>query len=161
MAFIKPISTEKAAQAAASRQRIADAITAATGVTGIPGPEDTLRFGGSAAHPLLVLCVFVVQSDGKEWLYADLDDEISWHEWDFPAVEALEEQVVATVVPMVDQVVKTVRETKRFQHLKIATYRQTDGGWELIEEDVCRHPLIKLFLWKNRITETVTDYRLR
>ncbi len=71
-----------------------------------------IAFSGSFQNPELLLTLSIMKTDGKHYLYADIDDEISWQEWDFENQEDFENAIVEYISPLVNRTIITVTEKK-------------------------------------------------
>lgn len=56
--------------------------------------DSWIAFSGSSEKPELLLTVSGMKTEGKHYLYADIDDEVSWQEWDF------ENAIVEYITPL-------------------------------------------------------------
>lgn len=120
-----------------------------------------VAFSGSRAKPELFLDVSIVKSEGKFHLYADIDDEVSWHEWDYESQEEFENEIVKYIAPMINRTIKTVTEKKKHKYLRYARYYLSDNNeWIFIDEDITDIRFVRLFLFKDSIKEEIKEYRL-
>lgn len=125
-----------------------------------------VAFSGSKEKPELQLELSImsgVKKGGRlHFLYASLDDEISWQEWDFEKTEAFADAIAEHIGPLVEQTVKFVSETKKFRYVREAVYclDQATGEWIKQREETADYPLLRLFLWKDKRTEYIKTYHM-
>ncbi len=132
------------------------------GISDYMEKDGWIAFAGSAEKPELVLTVSVTESGGKCYLCADVDDEVSWWEWDHENREAFENAIVAHIGSMAGRTVKTVTEKKRFACIKLSRYYlKDDGEWALLEEDTVDFLPVRLFLFRNTVKEEIKSYQLK
>lgn len=102
-----------------------------------------------------------MNSRGKLYLYADIDDEVSWQEWDFENQEDFENAVVEYIIPLVNRTIKTVTEKKRHKYIKVSHYYlNTNNEWILIDEEVIGNLFIRLFITKDSAKEEIKSYQI-
>ena len=68
----------------------------------------------------LMLEICTQKCDGKKYLYASLDDEVSWQEWDFDSLDEFENNIIEYIVNRVNRTIKTV--IKKVKH---KSYQET------------------------------------
>ena len=125
--------------------------------------DGSVAFAGSRDKMELVLEVFIQKYDGKNWLYASLDDEVSWQEWDYVNQEEFQQNIIDYLVPRVNRTVKTVKEKVKHQHYREATYYLEDssGKWVLFEDYTSDSKALCLLLANRTETiETIKTYQL-
>ena len=143
-------------------ETIRDKISEISGVTGFHEQEEWTAFAGSMEDPALVLTLSVAKSGGKNYLYADLDDEFSWQEWDFADQAEFEDAVVRFIAPLVNRTVKTVIETRKHRFVKFSRYYlSSDGVWSLIDEEMEDGPLVRALSFKDSVEENISEYHLK
>lgn len=131
------------------------------GVAGFIEKDGGIAFSGSSEKPELLLTVGVIKTAGKCCLYADVDDEISWQEWDFENQEDFENAIVEYIAPLVNRKIKTVTETKRHTYIKTSRYYlDNNSEWILIDEDVMDGFLIRLFITKDSVKVELKSYQI-
>lgn len=102
-----------------------------------------------------------MKTGGKDYLYADVDDEISWQEWDFENREDFENAVAEYIASLVNRTIKTVTEKKKHKYIKTSRYYlDDDNEWVLIDEDIMNHWLIRLFIKKDSVSEELKAYKI-
>ncbi len=136
-------------------------ITQQCGIADFIEKDGWIAFSGSLEKPQLLLTLSIMKTDGKHYLYADIDDEISWQEWDFENQEDFENAVVEYVSPLINRTIKTVIEKKKHKYIKTSRYYLSDNNeWVLIDVDVADYTFLKLFITKNSIKEDIMVYQL-
>lgn len=120
-----------------------------------------IAFSGNKDNPELFFDLDILKSEGKYNLYADIDDEVSWYEWDFKSLEQFENAIVEYIAPLINRTIKTVTEKKKHKYLRYARYYLSDNNeWILIDENIVDYLIIRLFLFKDSIKEEIKEYRL-
>lgn len=118
-----------------------------------------IAFSGSFQKPELLLTLSAMKTEGKHYLYADIDDEISWQEWDFENQEDFENAIVEYISLLINRTIKTVTEKKKHRYIKISRYYLNNNNeWILIDEDVIDFWLIRLFITKDSTREELKSY---
>ncbi len=74
----------------------------------------SVAFAGSKDNMELFLVICTQKCDGKKYLYASVDDEVSWQEWDFDNLAEFESHVAEYIINRVNRTIKTV--TKKVKH---------------------------------------------
>lgn len=143
-------------------ERIRNRVAALCGVQESIETGDGIAFSGSREAPELVLTVSSVKIDGRYCLYADLDDEVSWQEWDFSDRTEFENDIAETIAALVNRTVKTVTEQKRRKYLRRRRYYLNEQNeWVLMEEETLTMWWLRLFLRKDSVEEDVKVYRMK
>ncbi len=143
------------------QERIKDRIAAQCGTKDCIETDDGIAFSGSREAPELLSTVGAVKHGEGYCLYADLDDEVSWQEWDFADRTAFENDVADYIAVLVNRTVKTVTEKKRRKYLKRSRYYLNERQeWILIDEEILTMGWLRLFLSKDSVEETVKTYRI-
>lgn len=120
-----------------------------------------IAFSGSAEKPELLLTISATKTEGKYYLEADIDDEISWQEWDFENQEDFENAIAEYIAPLVNRTIKTVTQKRKHKYIKISRYYLNNNNeWILIDEDVIDYLLIRLFLTKDSTKEELKSYQI-
>ena len=120
-----------------------------------------IAFSGSSEKPELLLTISGMKTEGKHYLYADIDDEVSWQEWDFDNQEDFENAIVEYIAPLVNRTIKTVFEKKKHKYIKTSRYYLNNNNeWILVNEDVIDHLLIRLFITKDSTQEELKSYQI-
>lgn len=123
--------------------------------------DGCIAFSGSSEKPELLLTISAMKTEGKFYLYADIDDELSWQEWDFESQEDFENDIVEYIAPLVNRTIKTVTEKKKHKYIKTSRYYLNNNNeWILINEDVINYLLIRLFITKNSTKEELKSYKI-
>lgn len=123
--------------------------------------DGSIAFSGSSEKPELLLTISVMKTEGKFYLYADIDDEVSWQEWHFENQEDFENAIVEYISTLVNRTIKTVTEKKKHQCIKTSRYYLNNNNeWILIDEDVIEYLLIRLFITKDSTREEFKSYQI-
>ena len=125
--------------------------------------KETVAFAGSREKMELVLEVFIQRYDGKNWLYASLDDEVSWQEWDYVNLEEFTQNIIDHLANRVNRTIKTVTEKVKHKSYRQSAYYldDTSGEWVLFEDERTTSPLICLIPANRTETiETIKTYQL-
>ncbi len=77
--------------------------------------EFTVAFAGSPDNMELMLEIGTQKCDGKKYLYASLDDEVSWCEWNFDDLNEFENDIVEYIAKRVNRTIKTVTSKAKTQ----------------------------------------------
>ena len=144
-----------------------DIVSAVSEKRGIPEfiryDTETIAFAGSREKMELMLEVFIQRYDGKNWLYASLDDEVSWQEWDYVNQEEFTQNIIDYLANRVNRTIKTVTEKVKHKSYRQSAYYldQISGEWVLFEDDSITSPLICLIVASRSETiETIKTYHL-
>ncbi len=109
----------------------------------------------------LLLTIRIVKVRGKDFLYADIDDEVSFQEWDFENVEDFENAIAKYLTPIINRKIKIVTEKKKHKYIKISRYYMDDNDeWILIDEDIINYFLIRLFIIKDSTKVEFKSYKI-
>ena len=120
-----------------------------------------IAFSGSSEKPELLLTISVMKTKGKHYLYANIDDEISWQEWDFENQNDFENAIAEYIAPLVNRTIKTVTKEKKHRYIKISRYYLNNNNeWILIDEDVIAYSPIRLFITKDSTKEELKSYQI-
>ena len=123
--------------------------------------DGSIAFSGSSEKPEFLLTISVMKTEGKFYLYADIDDEVSWQEWRFENQEDFENAIVEYISTLVNRTIKTVTEKKKHQYIKTSRYYLNNNNeWILIDEDVIEYLLIRLFITKDSTREEFKSYQI-
>ena len=132
------------------------------GVSSFIEKDGWIAFSGSPQKPELLLTISRTKTEGKYYLYADIDDEVSWQEWDFENQEDFEDAIVEYIAPLVNRTIKTVTEKKKHKYIKTSRYYLSNNNeWILIDEDIVDFLLIRLFIAKDSTKEEIKSYNIR
>ena len=144
--------------------RIKQAVSQKCGIDNFIDYDDfTVAFAGSKDNMELMLEICTQKYDGKKYLYASVDDEVSWQEWDFDNLDEFENNIVEHIANRVNRTIKTV-----IQKVKHKSYQETvyyldkeTNEWVLMEDDRTEDKLV-CFIAANKTetTETIKTYKL-
>ena len=144
--------------------RIKQAVSQKCGIDNFIDYDDfTVAFAGSKDNMKLMLQLCTQKYDGKKYLYASLDDEVSWQEWDFENVEEFENNIIEHIANRVNRTIKTVIEKEKHKSYTESVYyfNQDTNEWILIESDKTEDKLVCLFAsTKTETTEIIKTYKL-
>lgn len=123
--------------------------------------ETTVAFAGTKENMELMLAICTQRYEGKNYLYASLDDECSWHEWDFENSDEFENNIIEYIANRVNRTIKTVTEVTKESYSTASYYLNEDGQWVCFEED---HMDKKWACWitshLTKSEETIKSYHL-
>lgn len=136
-------------------------ITDKCGVSEFIEKDGLIAFSGNSENPESVLTVSVMKSGSMLCLYADLDDEMSWQEWDYESQDEFENKIAEYISPLINRTIKTVTEKKRHKYIKISRYySDKNDRWILIDEDIIDYLPIRLFITKDSVKEDLKSYQI-
>ena len=99
--------------------------------------------------------------DGQKYLYASVDDEVSWQEWDFDNIDEFIRNISEYISNRVNRTIKTVTEVSN-KSFRIASYYLNEDGEWVCFEDHDSHSRCFCFIM-NHLTESkeiIKVYRL-
>ena len=97
-------------------QSITSAISQRTGIPRfIQYDANSVAFSGSNDHVELLLTVYIQRTDGKNYLCATIDDQVTWNEWDFENQAEFQNEIIQYLSNRINQTIKTVIEKVRHQ----------------------------------------------
>ncbi|MBQ6707301.1 MAG: hypothetical protein IJN07_07375 [Clostridia bacterium] len=144
--------------------RIKNAVSQKCGIDNCIDYDDfTVAFAGSKDNMELLLEICTQKYDGKKYLYASVDDEASWQEWDFDNVTEFENNIINHISNRVNRTIKTVIQKEKHKRYQVSIYYldETTGEWVLSEEDETDNGLV-CFIAANKTetVETIKTYKL-
>ena len=143
---------------------IVSAVSKKRGIPEFINYEDgSVAFAGNREKMELVLELSIQRYDGKNWLSASLDDEVSWQEWDYVNQERFTQSIIEYLVPRVNRTIKMVKEKVKHESYREAAYYldDTSGEWVLFEEDVTDSKVLcRLLANRTETIETIKTYQL-
>ena len=74
--------------------------------------EFAVAFAGSKDNMELLLEICTQKCDDKKYLYASLDDEVSWQEWDFDNLDEFENNIIDHIANRVNRTIKIMKNTR-------------------------------------------------
>lgn len=123
----------------------------------------TVAFAGSKDNMELLLEICTQKCEGKKYLYASLDDEVSWQAWDFDNLDEFENHIVEYIANRVNRTIKTVTQKvkhKRYQETVYYLDEETNE-WVLLEDNQTEDKLICFIISnKTETEETIKTYKL-
>ncbi len=142
--------------------RIKEAVSQKCGVYNFIDYDDfTVAFAGSKDNFGLLLEICTQKYNDKKYLYASVDDEVSWQEWDFDNLCEFENNIIDYIANRVNRTIKTITEVDN-NKFKVSSYYMNENG-----EWVCFEKKSSDSKWLHFITahltessETIKTYRL-
>lgn len=158
--YFSTTATNDNARIQACYAGIKEKVAKLCGVSNFIEKDGWVAFSGTAEKPALQLTLTTMKTGGKLYLYADVDDAISWQEWDYASAAEFEDEIVSYIAPMVNRIVKIVTEKKKHAYMKISRYYLDGGQWVFIDEETEDFRLLRITILKDSYKETIREYRL-
>ena len=115
--------------------RIKQAVSQKCGIENFIDYDDfTVAFSGSKDNMELMLEICTQKREGKKYLYASVDDEVSWQEWDFHNLDEFENNIIDHIANRVNRTIKTVTEVKNKSFRIASYYLDGNGEWICFED---------------------------
>ncbi len=145
--------------------RIKQAVSKKCGIENFIDYNDFIvAFAGSKDSMELMLEICTQKCDGKKYLYASVDDEVSWQEWDFNNLDEFENNIIEHIANRVNRTIKTViKKVKHKSYHETVYYLDKETNeWVLMEDDRTEDKLV-CFIAANKTetTETIKTYKLQ
>ena len=121
----------------------------------------TVAFAGSRDNMELMLEICTQKYNGKKYLYASVDDEVSWQEWDFDNLCEFENNIIDYIANRVNRTIKTTIEVNN-NKFRVSTYYMDENGEWIRFEDQSSDSTWFCFI-TSRLTkssETIKTYKL-
>ena len=156
------ISEDDSLREKACISRIKQAVSQRCGIDHfIDYDETTVAFAGTKENMELMLEISTQKSGGKNYLYASLDDEVSWFEWDFGNINEFETNIIDHIANRVNRTIKTVTEVSKECFRMASYYLNDDGAWGCFAEDYSdKKWLCAIVSHLTESEETIKTYRL-
>ena len=142
--------------------RIKNAVAKKCGVNNfIDYDEFTVAFAGSRDNMELMLEICTQKFEGKEYLYASVDDEVSWQEKDFNNLDEFENSIIMYIANRVNRTIKTITEVQN-KNFRITSYYLNDNDEWVCFEEQCSDSKLLCFI-TDKLTEsseTIKTYKL-
>lgn len=143
--------------------RIKTAVSQRSGVEKFIEYDDfTVAFAGTSDNMELMLEITTVKCEGKKYLYASVDDEVSWQEWDFDNTAEFEKNIIEYISNRINRTIKEVIEVNNKNFSEKAYYLSENGEWVCFEE---HNSDSKWFCFiMNKLTESserIKNYKLK
>ena len=121
----------------------------------------TVAFAGSKDNMQLKLEICTQKCDGKKYLYASLDDEVSWQEWDFDNLAEFELNIIEYIATRVNRTIKTITEVDK-KNLRVVSYYLNDNDEWICFEDYNSDSKWFCFITAHltESSETIKTYKL-
>ena len=142
--------------------RIKKAVSKKCGIENFIDYDDfTVAFAGSKDNMELMLEIGTQKSDGKKYLYASVDDEVSWQEWDFDNPKEFENNIIDYIANRVNRTIKTVTEVNN-KNFRVASYYLNDNDEWICFEDYSSDSKWFCFITAHltESSETIKTYKL-
>lgn len=157
-------SEEDAQREADSMARIKQAVSKKCGIDNfIDCDEVTVAFAGSKDNMELKLEICTQECDGKKYLYASVDDEVSWQEWDFDNPDEFENNIIDYIASRVNRTIKTVIKKVKHKSYQETVYYldETTNEWIVVNDHRTEDKKFCLIVAnKTETTETIRIYKL-
>ncbi len=111
----------------------------------------------------LMLEICTQKCNGKKLLYASIDDEVSWQEWDFNTIDEFENSIIEYIASRVNRTIKTVVQKEKYKSYMVSVYflDTSTNEWILIESNKTENKFICRFAArKTETTEAIKTYKL-
>ena len=95
----------------------------------------TVAFAGSKDNMELMLEIRQQKYDSKKYLYASVDDEVSWQERDFENLYEFENNIIDYIANRVNRTIKTVTEVKNRSFRITSYYLDDNDEWICFEDN--------------------------
>ena len=96
--------------------------------------DSTVAFAVSKDNMELMLEICTQKCEGRKYLYASVDDEVSWQEWDFNNLDEFENNIIDYIANRVNRTIKTVTEVDN-KNFRVTSYYLNDSGEWICFED--------------------------
>lgn len=142
--------------------RIKQAVSQKCGIDNfIDYDESTVAFAGSKDNMELMLGVCTQKCSGKKYLYASVDDDISWQEWDFDNLEEFENNIIEYIANRVNRTIKTVTEADSKYYRVTSYYLNENNEWVCFEDESSDNKLVCCVAARlTKISEKIKTYKL-
>ncbi|MBE7064943.1 MAG: hypothetical protein E7384_03905 [Ruminococcaceae bacterium] len=142
--------------------RIKQAVSQRCGIDNfIDYDEFTVAFSGSKDNMELMLEICTQKCEGKKYLYASVDDDVSWQEWDFDNTEEFENSIIEFIANRVNRTIKTVTEVNNKSFRVASYYLDENNEWVCFEDE---SSYSKLFCYitahLTKTSEIIKTYKL-
>lgn len=144
--------------------RIKNAVSQKCGIDNFIDYDDfTVAFAGSKDNMELLLEICTQKCEGKKYLFASVDDEVSWQEWDFDNLNEFENNIIEYIANRVNRTIKTViKKVKHKSYQETVYYLDKETNeWVLMEDDQTEDKFVCFIAAnKSETTETIKTYKL-
>ena len=119
----------------------------------------TVAFSGSIDEPDLLLELAI---DKKDNLYASLDDEVSWYEFNFENTNEFIEAIANYIAPLVNHTVKYIREYEEHKSVRfrILVLDEDKKEWITLEDEKTDATFLRPFITKDKNEEIIKVYSI-
>ncbi len=144
--------------------RIKNAVSQKCGIDNFIDYDDfTVAFAGSKDNMELLLEICTQKCEGKKYLLASVDDEISWQEWDFDNLNEFENNIIEYISNRVNRTIKTVIKKVKHKSFQETVYYldKKTNEWVLMKDDQTEDKFVCFIAAnKSETTETIKTYKL-
>ena len=144
--------------------RIKQAVSQKCGIDHFIDYDDfTVAFAGTKDNLELMLEICTQKYDGKKYLYASVDDEVSWQAWDFDSLDEFENNIIDHIANRVNRTIKTVIKKVKHESYQVTVYYldKETNEWVFMEDDRTEDKLVCLIAAnKSETIETIKTYKL-
>lgn len=141
-----------------SLKNIKDKIADINGISHFIELDDgSVAFAGTTEKPELLLEMGI---DNNSDLYASIDDEVSWQEWDFKTQEEFENDIVKYVSERINRTIKIVKEHKKHKYIRTTEYYldKETNEWVLFAEINLKWLILRPFITKDSYSEQIKTF---
>ena len=144
--------------------RIKQAVSQKCGIDHFIDYDDfTVAFAGTKDNLELMLEICTQKYDGKKYLYASVDDEVSWQAWDFDSLDEFENNIIDHIANRVNRTIKTVIKKVKHESYQVTVYYldKETNEWVFMEDGRTEDKLVCLIAAnKSETIETIKTYKL-
>ena len=109
--------------------RIKQAVSLKCGIHNFIDYDDfTVAFAGSKDSMGLLLEICTHKYGGEKYLYAYVDDEVSWQECDFDNLDEFENHIINYIANRVNRTIKTTIEVNNNNDFIVSPYYMDENG---------------------------------
>ncbi|MDD6237208.1 MAG: hypothetical protein PUB00_07485 [Clostridiales bacterium] len=138
-------------------------ISEITGVSKFIELDDNfIAFSGTPDNPDLLLYLDITSAHGKKYLYASMDDRLSWQEWEFNNQDDFENSIVEFICGKINRTIKTITEQKKHKYIRITEYQldKNTNEWILMSDQKVSWLIIRPFITEDSLEEEIKEYHL-
>ncbi len=124
--------------------------------------ETSVAFSGTVDNYDLYLSLSVIEKNGKNHLYAYMEDRLDWNEKEFHSQDEFENAIVAFICPKINRTIKTITETKRHKYIRVTEYYldKETNEWVLMSDDKLSWLIMRPIIEEDSITEEIKEYHI-
>ena len=107
------------------------------------------------------MSVIIPVYNGEKYLYASVDDEISWQEYDFENLDEFENSIIMYIANRVNRTIKTITEVNNKKFKETSYYLNGNDEWVCFEDFSSNDMLVSFITDKlTESSETIKTYKL-